>query len=60
MLKDNYAEKVKPMSYIHSFVLEPEKQSMDCHWIHKNPEVCKVDFNNLWTVTGLFEFDEWT
>ena len=60
VLKDSYAETAKPMSYNHSSVLAPKKQSMSRYWIIKNPEVCKINFNNLWTVTKLFELDEWT
>ena len=50
---------VKPKSHTHSSVSDKEKQSMSRYRITRNPEFCKTNFNNLWIVTRLFEFDEW-
>lgn len=40
-------------------VLEPEKHSMCNYWVIKNPEVFNTDFDNLWVVLKLFQFDNW-
>ena len=55
---ERYEVKVHLGSHTYSSVFDLEKQSMSCYRIIKNPKVLKIDFNNLWIVTRLFEFDE--
>lgn len=44
---------------LNSSVFSSEKQSSNLFWVHKNIEVFKEDFNNLWIISRLFVFDNW-
>lgn len=37
-----------------------EEQSKAMYWVQKNYDVFKEDFTNMWVITQLFVFDEWT
>lgn len=54
--KDTYAYKIKQNKIS---VLDMKKQSIRQHWIIKNPKVFQTDFDNLWVITRLFEFNSW-
>lgn len=59
LIKENQSlqETEARSSQAHSYVSVPDRQSMVQYWVQKNNEVLKEDFNNLWIVSRLFQFN---
>ena len=57
--KGSYAEIAKSKESPKTSFFHTTKQSTSKYWVIKNPVVFKADFDNLWVVSKLFEFDSW-
>ena len=58
-MKGSYAEIAKSKETPKISFFDTTKQSTCKYLVIENPVFFKVDFDNLWVVSKLFEFDSW-